>query len=189
MGNNLKRLRAERGWTHDQAAAAMKISRGQFIKLERGERKLKERTIELAARAFEVSEADVIADRSGVPLVGFVGAGAEAHVYAQAQGPFDEVPAVEGSNTGTVAVEVRGDSLGSLFDRAFVYYDDRRNGVTDDLIGRLCVVGLHDGRILIKKIARSRSSPDLYHLSGQHGDPILDTPIEWAAHVKSIVPR
>jgi transcriptional regulator with XRE-family HTH domain len=190
MGNNLRKLRAERGWTQGKAAAAMDVSRGQYIKLERGERKLTERTIGSAARGFGVSEADVIADQRLVPLVGFVGAGAEAHFYAHAQGPFDdEVPAVEGSNDKTVAVEVRGDSLGSLFDRAFVYYDDRRNGVTDDLIGRLCVVGLHDGRILIKKIARSRSSPDLYHLSGQHGDPILDTPIEWAAHVKSIVPR
>jgi len=70
----------------------MRISRGQFIKLERGERKLTERTIALAARAFGVSEADVIADRVTVPLVGFVGAGAEAHFYAQGQGPFDEVP-------------------------------------------------------------------------------------------------
>jgi transcriptional regulator with XRE-family HTH domain len=189
MGNNLKRLRLERGWTHARAAAEMGVSRGQFIKLERGERKLTERTIALAARAFGVSEADVIADRANVPLVGFVGAGAEAHIYAQGQGPFGEVHAVEGSNDRTVAVEIRGDSLGSLFDRALVYYDDVRRPVTDDLIGKLCVVGLGDGRILIKKIARSKSGPHLYHLAGQYGDPILDTPIEWAARVKSMVPR
>src|SRR5450755_207272 len=101
MGNNLKRLRLERGWTQDRAAAEMGVSRGQYIKLERGERKLKERTIALAAKAFGVGEADVIADRGNVPLVGFVGAGAEAHIYAQGQGPFGEVHAVEGSNDQT----------------------------------------------------------------------------------------
>ncbi|MFI5014520.1 MAG: helix-turn-helix domain-containing protein [Hyphomicrobiales bacterium] len=189
MGNNLRKLRLERGWTHDKAAAAMCISRGQFIKLERGERKLTERTIALAAKAFGVSEADVITERRSVPLVGYVGAGATAHHYEQGQGPFDDVPAVAGSNDQTVAVEIRGDSLGALFDRGLIYYDDVRRPVTTDLIGKLCVVGLPDGRILVKKITRSKSGPSLYHLSGQYGDPILDTTIEWAARVKSIVPR
>jgi hypothetical protein len=88
-----------------------------------------------------------------------------------------------------VAVEARGDSLGSLFDRALVYFDDRREPVTEDLVGHLCVVGLADGRILVKKIMRSRSDAGLYHLYGQYGEPILDMPVKWAARVKTIVPR
>lgn len=40
----------------------MGISRGQFIKLERGERKLTERTIDLAAKGFQVSRAEIIGD-------------------------------------------------------------------------------------------------------------------------------
>ena len=62
MGNALRQLRNERGWTHDEAAEAMGISRGQFIKLERGERGLTERTIGLAAKAFEVSRALIIGE-------------------------------------------------------------------------------------------------------------------------------
>lgn len=62
MGNNLKTLRESRGWTHDEAADALGISRGGFIKLERGERRLNERTITLAAKAFDVSRAEVIRD-------------------------------------------------------------------------------------------------------------------------------
>jgi transcriptional regulator with XRE-family HTH domain len=189
MGNNLKKLRLERGWTQGRAAEAMRVSRGQYIKLERGERKLTERTIGKASVGFEVSEADVIADRIDVPLVGYVGAGSEAHLYSDGQGPFDEAPAVEGANDRTVAVEARGDSLGSLFDRALVYFDDRREPVTEDLVGHLCVVGLADGRILVKKIMRSRSDAGLYHLYGQYGEPILDMPVKWAARVKTIVPR
>src|SRR5690242_1985728 len=48
MGNRLKELREEAGWTHDQAASAMGVSRGQFIKLERGERRM---TADYMARA------------------------------------------------------------------------------------------------------------------------------------------
>lgn len=52
----------DRQWTHDEAANAMGISRGQFIKLERGERGLTERTIALAAKAFEVSRSVIIGE-------------------------------------------------------------------------------------------------------------------------------
>lgn len=62
MGNALRELRTERSWTHEQAAEAMGISRGQFIKLERGERGLTERTIGLAAKAFQVSRSRVIGE-------------------------------------------------------------------------------------------------------------------------------
>lgn len=69
MGNSLKRLRSERRWTHEEAADAMGISRSQFIKLERGERGLTERTIGLAAKAFGVPRADVIRDGEEPPKV------------------------------------------------------------------------------------------------------------------------
>lgn len=60
MGNALKKLRENKGWTHDEAANQMGISRGQFIKLERGERGLTQRTIDLAARAFGVAPAEIL---------------------------------------------------------------------------------------------------------------------------------
>lgn len=63
MGNVLRSLRLSKGWSHQDAAEAMGLSRGQFIKLERGERKLTEQTIELASRAFGVSKAEVLGER------------------------------------------------------------------------------------------------------------------------------
>jgi len=67
-------------------------------------------------------------------------------------------------------------------------YDELRRPVTADLIGKECVVGLPDGRILVKKIHRSKSR-GLFHLYGNFGDPILDTPIDWAARIRSMAPR
>lgn len=125
-----------------------------------------------------------------VDLIGYVGAGAEAH-FAESQGPFDPVPAPapEFATERTVAVEVRGTSLGPAFDRWLVYYDDVRSPVTDDLIGQLCVVGLTDGRVLVKILQRSRT-PGLFHLVSNASDaPILDADVEWAAKVTSMAPR
>ena len=81
-----------------------------------------------------------------------------------------------------------GESLGPFFNGWLVFFDDVRSPVTDDIVGKLCVVGLPDGRVLIKRLIRSRSA-DLFHLYGQFGDPILDVPVAWAAQVKSVVPR
>lgn len=54
MGNALKRLRLNRGWTHEEAAESMGLSRSQFIKLERGERGLTQRTIDLRNYPFDI---------------------------------------------------------------------------------------------------------------------------------------
>lgn len=122
-----------------------------------------------------------------VPLVGYVGAGAAAYFFGD-QGDLGSVTAPDGSSETTVAVEIRGESLGALFDRWLVFYDDVRRPVTTDQLNRLCVVSLRDGRILVKKIQKSRS-PGLYHLLSNTEAPILDVEIEWAAKVKNMVPQ
>jgi len=133
------------------------------------------------------SEAQPFATNT-VRVVGYVGAGAATHFYAISQGDLDEVPAPEGSTADTVAVEIRGDSLGSLFDRWLVFYDQVRSPVTSDLIGRLCVVGLPDDRVLVKKI-QNGSRKGFHRLLSEREPPIEDVLIAWAARVKSMVPR
>lgn len=187
MGNNLRNLRLERGWTHEQAAEMMGVSRGQFIKLERGERRLTTDYISMAAKAFNVLEIDIISDKATVPLIGYVGAGAHAYFY-DAQGPFEEVPMPENGNEKTVAVEARGNSLGSFFNNWLIYYDELRHPPTPDMIGALCVVQLIDDRVLVKKLMRG-TEPDLYHLLSQTEDPIEDVELVWAARVTSMAPR
>jgi hypothetical protein len=120
-----------------------------------------------------------------VGVVGYVGAGAEAHFYEVAQGDLDEVEPPYGANEDTVGVEIRGNSLGAIFNRWLVFYDDVRRPVTPDLIGELCVVGLQDGRVLIKQVQRGRSE-GLFNLISETEPPIRDVTIEWAARVKSM---
>lgn len=188
MGNNLKKLRLSRNWTQEEAAQWMKVSRGQYIKLERGERRMNSDYIARAAHAFRVSEADIITEKKMVPLVGYVGAGALAHLFSEGQGPFDEVDAPDGSTEDTVAVEIRGDSLGSFFDQWLVFYDDVHTPPTSKMLNRLCVVGTSDGRIVIKKLTKG-TLPGTYTLLSQFEPPMYDQYIEWAALVNNMVAR
>ena len=122
-----------------------------------------------------------------VPVVGYVSAGAVAMLYDEGQGPFDMVPAPEGSTPKTVAAEIRGDSLGPIFDSWLVYWDDIRSPVTSDLIGELCVIGLPDGRVVVKKLRQGANG--LFHLISNLEGPMLDQEILWAAKVKRMTPR
>lgn len=141
-----------------------------------------------AAWLLEGKGQPALAEGETVRLVGYVGAGAEAHYYAVAQGDLDEVPAPAGATAHTVAVEVRGESLGPLFDRWLVFYDDVRRPVTQDLYGKICVVGLPDDRILIKKL-RPGTAKGKYRLLSATEPPIENVEIEWAAPVKIMVPQ
>ena len=188
MGNRLKELREERGWTHDRAAKECGMSRGHFIKLERGERRLNSHNLELCAKGFGVSQSDILSVKLA-PVVGKVRAGESIEMEdSAAQGPFDYVQAPEGSTDATVAVEIEGDSLGPAFHNWLIFYDDIRNPPTPDMLGRLCVVELADGRVMVK-VLKPGNHPGLYTLVPQFGSPLFDQPVVWAALVKALTPK
>lgn len=192
IADRIAAARRQKGWSQQRLAQALGAAQTTVSSWERGRTEPSRDDARRVAQALEIPLARLELDRSDareqVPVVGYVAAGAHAHYYAEGQGNFDEVPAPEDASPATVAVEIRGESLGSFFNEWLVFYDDVREPVTPDLIGRLCVVGLADGRILIKKIKRSQS-PGLYHLLSQTEEPILDVEVLWAARVKSMQPR
>lgn len=198
----LREARRDAGYSDGEASAAarsMDVPVQTYLAHENGTRGFSKETADKYARKYGVSFEWLQTGRGAkkpsraargeqrmVPLVGYVGAGATA--YFVAAGELGEVEAPDGATDSTVAVEIRGDSLGPLFDHWLVFYDDVRRPVTTDLIGRLCIVGLEDDRVLIKKIKKSKTK-GLFHLISQSDDPILDVVIEWAAQVKIMVPR
>jgi hypothetical protein len=124
--------------------------------------------------------------KSDIIVKGYVGASAKGHIYAAPESNLDKIP-VPKITSSTTAVEIKGDSLGSLFDRWYVVYDERREEVTPDMIGRLCVVGLPDDRVAVKVVRRAGKRFDLISQTGK--DDILNVVVEWAARVKIMVPR
>lgn len=195
----LKKARENAGFAQAvDAARAFGWPESAYISHENGHRGIRPRVAERYAKGLKVTAEWILYGKQSkgsgvkpvdrqVPLVGYVGAGAAAYFFGD-QGDLGSVTAPDGSSETTVAVEIRGESLGALFDRWLVFYDDVRRPVTTDQLNRLCVVSLRDGRILVKKIQKSRS-PGLYHLLSNTEAPILDVEIEWAAKVKNMVPQ
>lgn len=123
-----------------------------------------------------------------VKVKGYVGAGSAAHFYALADEDFEEVDAPLNATDQTVAVEIKGTSLGPLMNSWLVFYDDIRSPITSDLIGRVCVIGLADDRILVKQIKRERNGTFTL-ISNANEEPIRNAQIEWAAKVTDMRPR
>lgn len=132
-------------------------------------------------------ETDVDVAAPSVPLVGYVSAGAQAVNIPLHENELDRIPAPPGATDRTRALEIRGDSLGELFDRWIVYFDDEQRPVSPDLLNRLCIVALQDGRVLVKKIKRSTDGG--YDLLSNTEKPIRNVEIKWAARVKHMAPR
>jgi len=121
----------------------------------------------------------------GTPLLGYVRGGAEAEYLPLIDDELDYVDPIDTANEQTRALEIRGKSMGAIYDRWIVFFDDTRMPVTPDLIGRVCVIRLADGRTVIKKL---ESQPNgLYRLVSEHGEPIVDAVVEWASAVKLIM--
>lgn len=185
--NPLKRLRSDRGLSQEDLAAEVGISVSQISRYESGKRDMRLKEAVALARYLKVPIA-AIAEMPVVPLVGFVGAGSEMAYFADAHSPDEFVKMPPNGTEDTVAVEIRGDSLGSAFVGWCAYYDERREPPTDDLLGELCVVGLHDGRVLVKKIVQGRQR-GRYDLWSPNAEPLLDEAVEWAARVTALLPK
>src|SRR5271163_2081879 len=169
----------EKRKTRSGLAKALGRSPSAVTDLLNGTRRLRAEEIAIVAEYLGVEPPRLVgggrpAHATGrVPLVGYVGAGAIAHFYGDGQGPFDEVPAPDAASPKTVAVQIRGHSLGALFDNWLVFYDDVYDPPGDDLVGRMCVCGLPDGRVLIKALKRSQIH-GLWTLLSNTEPPIYD---------------
>jgi len=125
-----------------------------------------------------------------VPIVGYVGAGAEIHPvddHAKGQG-MDDAPPFPGQDGPAVAVRVRGDSmLPQIEDGWILYYTRDRDGVPSACVGKLCVVQVTDGPMLVKKLEPGKRK-GLWRLVSYNASPREDVKLDWAARVAAIVP-
>ena len=141
---------------------------------------------QLAAEIFDIPRPQP--KKIGVAIVGFASAGNEQVNYGDGQGPFGYAKAPEGASDETVAVLVRGTSLGVFFDGWVVYYDERRDPPTEDLSKRLCVVGLSDDQVFVKILVKADGSKKWHLFSNGGAAPILNVDVAWAAPVIGLRP-
>ena len=190
IGQRIRDARIAKHWSQARLSEEVGQSQTTISSWERGRTEPSRSDVERVARALglprEALENVATLTANTIPVIGLVQAGSDAILFAEGQGPFDQAPAPAGATRATVAVRINGTCLGRWMDRGLAFYDDVRNPVTEDLLGRLCVIGLPDGRVLIKELRASKTR-GAYHLFSAFEDPLLDQPVEWAARVINIV--
>jgi DNA-binding XRE family transcriptional regulator len=184
----LTTYRKRAGLSQSALAEKAGTSQPQIQRLEKGTRGLSKKWATKIAPIVKAFPEELMFGDRTVPVVGIVSAG-EAHFGTETDGDLGLARMPRGGTEETVAVEVRGDSLGGAFDGWLIYYDQRREPPTDDLLGNLCVVGLQSGQVLVKLLMRGRipGHYDLFSGSGS-GVPLTDQAVIWAARVAGIMP-
>lgn len=189
MGNNLKRLRELKDWTHETAAEAMGISRGAFIKLERFERKLNEDTIQKACEAFGVTADVVLGKQTPIRVMGRIGAGGSIEPEHE-QVPVDGLYTVDlpfAVPDGIDGFEVNGESMLPVYkpgDVILVWRDQKRP--TDAFLGEEAAVLTDRGYRALKEIQRGRAS-GIFNLASYNAKLIEDVKIVWVGEIYIVV--
>lgn len=163
----------------------MGMSRGGFIKLERGERLLAEDTIAIAAEAFGVTRAVVLAEQTPIRIMGRVGAGGSIEPEYE-QVPIDGLATIDlpfAVPDGISGLEVAGDSMLPAYrDGDVILVWDEQKRPTRDFIGEEAAVQTDDGFRALKEIQRGRSSSS-YNLYSHNARLIEDVVISWVGEI------
>jgi len=188
----LRRFMDERGLKVYPWAKKAGISEGSIRNFLTGaSSSLSADTLKKLARVAGVPVWALTGEEGGVPLVGYVGAGAE--VLLVEGGETSELERVEAppdaDGTDIVAVRVKGDSmLPAIQDGWILYYQRSADGVPDDSLGKMCVVCTSDGRMFVKFLRRGYV-PHRYNLLNATGSFREDVELLWASRVIWIRPN
>lgn len=187
----LKRARIEAGYTTAvEAARAFGWNENTYIANENGYAPFSKGASVRYARAFRV-ELDWLVTGSGamrktsrgVPVVGYVGAGAQ--VFPIDDGGLDPVVPPFPVPDGAHAMIVRGDSMLPAY-RDGTYLILQRLDDPKDAVNRRAVVTLADTSRWIKEVAPGLS-PGRFSLLSYNATPILDVVITEASRVLGTV--
>jgi phage repressor protein C with HTH and peptisase S24 domain len=123
-----------------------------------------------------------------VPVIGYVGAGDRQRIYDVDAGFIEEVEAPGQMADDTIALEIRGNSLGPAFNGGYVFYSEQPHGDIAQVVGDLCVVRTSDGATYVKTVEPG-ATPETFTLISIQGEPIENVALEWAVPVLAVTPR
>lgn len=191
----LQRLREDRGLSQAQLAELVGTSQPQINRLEKSKRKLSKDWAERLSPHLGIPAERLIFPsqilQDDVEIVGMAGADTEGHrIYGTGQSGLGYVERIPGATKFTVAVIVRGTSMVPYAaDGSIVFYDDRRDPPSDDMLGEVVIVGLEDDQVLLKRLLRgSPTKPGHFDLESFNGERMPDQEVAWAAFVSAVIP-
>jgi phage repressor protein C with HTH and peptisase S24 domain len=177
-------------WNQAQIAQELGVSQSSISRWKDGEELERPNYVRLEtlARKLGLINRKPHGNAASVEIVGYVGAGGTVS-YDANQGSLGEADMPpNGALPSLVAVIVKGDSMsGTLEDGWVVYYDNRKEPPDENLFSKLCIVGLRDGRTLVKRLYPGRKRGH-YDLHSANAPALLDQPVDWAAKITWIAP-
>lgn len=155
------------------------------------------------ASDWEKIKAAVLSENSGnqVPVIAEIGAGAKIF-------PIDDLPLIPnglrehdqqeyincefvdappGHSYGVVALKVKGDSMLPFMPTGTIVYYERKASDCSENIGKLSIVALPDGSVLLKTLRRGFGY-DRYNLESYNAPLIENVELLWCAKVIFIKP-
>ncbi|MBS7535084.1 helix-turn-helix domain-containing protein [Ancylobacter sonchi] len=196
MAERLRRAREEAGYrSAAEAARAFGWNEVTYRAHENGVRGLKREAVDKYAGAFRVSPVWLWSGegapdkRNTVMVLGYVGAGAEVFSIddlSKGDG-LEEVELDFPVPYGSIALVVRGDSQYPIFEDGDLIGYHRHSEDPAQLVGRMCIVRLLDGRTFLKRL-RKGAQPGLFTLVSANAPDIEDVPVEWAARYTFHIP-
>lgn len=172
------------GKTQAGLAAALGRAPQTVTQLLKGQRELKVSEVPKIAEYLEV----IPPFEGTVKIVGRTGETPDGNIKFATKKSCGEAPMPPGGRSDTVAIEAHGDSVrGIAPDGSLIYYEDRHEPPTPEMLGELCVIGLDDGRTLIKYLHRGRGE-GLYDLESGFLPTLRDVRVVWASLVTAIIP-
>lgn len=190
--NRVRELRLERGFSLEALGAMIGLSASSVQRIETGESQLRQVHVDALVKALRVDPSDLFQSgrRDRVPIVGWVGAGAEVLLYdpKDTKFPIRHVDCPRHMEPGqTSAVEVHTDALMPIQENWLLFYSTTAIHPSE-LIGVLSVVKLaEDDRIYVKQIRRGYTK-GRFILTAPMAAPIEDVKIEWAAAIEAMLP-
>lgn len=184
--NERLKMAREKAGHEDAASAARRFgwSEATYRGHENGSRNITAKTAERYARSFRVSPEWLLLGvgdlaRKPVPLVGYVGAGAEVFVIDDG-GSLDDIDPPPGVGPDAVAVCVKGDSMYPRYMEGDILIYDQHTSIAK-ASGHECVVGLADGRRYVKTV---RQQPDgMITLESFNAPPMHNVNADWVAAI------
>ena len=196
--DRLKVARTAAGYdTIAGAARAFGFHKQNLADHEAGRRGIDPEMAERYARAFRVDTAWILlggATRkpklSGmVPIIGRVGADNEGLVLlSTGQASGDQAPIPPGGSNRSAALEVTGHSMrGIADDGALIYFEEQHTSPTADHIGRVVIMELETGEVLVKRLLKG-DDKNVWDLESIAGPTLHNRRIKWVANITAIIP-
>lgn len=194
LGARIRKAREARRLSQADVGRHFAISAKAVSMWERDKNSVDPDRLPALARLLQISTDWLLTGREssrrtgdGPPLVGYVGAGGQIY-------PLDDHALGDGMDTAelppggdedaAVAVRVRGHSMHPVYrDGDTLYYTRSRPNDWAALIGRDCIAGLRDGRILVK-VFRQGSQKGRWNLASYNQPDIENAEISWVAPIR-----